>query len=89
MPTVAESGLPGFEAVAWIGLLAPAKTPTEIVAKLNAEVKKVLEQPNVKARFAAQGFSATWTPPEKFGAYIQAEHTKWAKVVKDSGAKID
>ena len=89
LPTVAESGVPGFEVIGWNGLVAPAATPKEVVARLNAELKKALEQPNVKARFAAQGFSATWTPPEKFGAYIQAEHTKWAKVVKDSGAKID
>jgi len=59
------------------------------VAKLNAELKKALDQPDTKERFAAQGFSATWTTPEKFGAYIESEHAKWAKVVKDSGAKID
>jgi tripartite-type tricarboxylate transporter receptor subunit TctC len=89
LPTVAESGVPGFEVIGWNGLVAPARTPKEIIAKLNAELKKALDQPDTKERFAAQGFSATWTTPEKFGAYIESEHAKWAKVVKDSGAKID
>jgi tripartite-type tricarboxylate transporter receptor subunit TctC len=89
LPTVAESGVPGFEVIGWNGLVAPARTPKEIVAKLSAELKKALDQPDTKERFAAQGFSASWTPPEKFGAYIESEHAKWAKVVKDSGAKID
>jgi tripartite-type tricarboxylate transporter receptor subunit TctC len=89
LPTVAESGVPGFEVIGWNGLVVPARTPKEIVAKLNAELKKALDQPDTKERFAAQGFSATWTTPEKFGAYIESEHAKWAKVVKDSGAKID
>ena len=89
LPTVAESGVPGFEVIGWNGLVVPARTPKDAVAKLNAELKKALDQPDTKERFAAQGFSATWTTPEKFGAYIESEHAKWAKVVKDSGAKID
>ena len=89
LPTVAESGVPGFEVIGWNGLVVPARTPKDVVAKLNAELKKALDQPDAKERFAAQGFSATWTTPEKFGAYIESEHAKWAKVVKDSGAKID
>jgi tripartite-type tricarboxylate transporter receptor subunit TctC len=89
LPTVAESGVPGFEVIGWNGLVVPARTPKDVVAKLNAELKKALDQPDAKERFAAQGFSATWTTPEKFGAYIESEHAKWARVVKDSGAKID
>jgi tripartite-type tricarboxylate transporter receptor subunit TctC len=89
LPTVAESGVPGFEVIGWNGLVVPARTPKDVVAKLNAELKKALDQPDAKERFAAQGFSATWTTPEKFGAYIESEHAKWAKVVKDSGAKVD
>jgi tripartite-type tricarboxylate transporter receptor subunit TctC len=89
LPTVAESGLPGYEAIAWNGLLAPAGTPKDAVAKLNAEVKKALDVPEVKERFAAQGFGAAWSPPEKYTAFIQSELAKWAKVVKASGATLD
>jgi len=89
LPTVAESGLPGYEAIAWNGLLAPAGTPKDVVAKLNAEVKKALEVPEVKERFAAQGFGAAWSPPEQYAAFIQSELAKWAKVVKASGATLD
>ena len=87
--TVAESGLPGYEAIAWNGLLAPAGTPKEVVARLNAELKKVLENPDVRQRFEAQGFAASWNSPATFGSFLQAELDKWAKVVQVSGAKID
>jgi tripartite-type tricarboxylate transporter receptor subunit TctC len=89
LPTVAESGLPGYEAIAWNGLLVPAGTPRDVVARLNAEVKRTLELPEVKERFAAQGFSAAWSPPEQYAAFIQSELAKWAKVVKASGATLD
>ena len=89
IPTVAESGLPGYEAIAWNGLLAPAGTPKEVVAKLNAELKKTLELPEIKERFAAQGFAAAWSPPDKFASFLDREVEKWAKVVKVSGATID
>jgi tripartite-type tricarboxylate transporter receptor subunit TctC len=89
LPTVAESGLPGYEAIAWNGLLVPAGTPKDVVARLNAEVKRTLELPEVKERFAAQGFGAAWSPPEKYAAFIQSELAKWAKVVKASGATVD
>ena len=89
LPTVAESGLPGYEAIAWNGLLAPAGTPKDVVAKLNAELKRTLELPEVKERFAAQGFAAAWGPPDKFAAFLQSELAKWAKVVKTSGATVD
>lgn len=89
LPTVAESGLPGYEAIAWNGLLAPAATPKDVVARLNAELKKALEQPEVKQRFEAQGFTASWNTPEAFESFLKAEVEKWAKVVKVSGAKVD
>jgi tripartite-type tricarboxylate transporter receptor subunit TctC len=89
VPTVAESGLPGFEAIAWNGLLAPSGTPKEVVARLNAETRKALEVPEIRERFAAQGFAAAWSSPEKYGAFLDAEVDKWAKVVKVSGATVD
>jgi len=88
LPTVADT-LPGYEAIAWNNLLAPAGTPKDVIAKLSAELKKVLDQPDVKERFAAQGFAATWTTPEASAAFMQSEVDKWAKVVKASGATLD
>lgn len=89
IPTIAESGLPGYEAIAWNGLLAPAGTPKEVVDQINAALKKVLEAPDVKQRFDAQGFAAQWGTPADFGKFVQSEVDKWAKVVKTSGAKVD
>jgi len=89
IPTVAESDLPGFEAIAWNGLMAPAGTPREVIDKLNAELRKVLEAPDVRQRFDAQGFAAQWNTPAQFSGFVQAEVEKWAKVAKTSGAKLD
>lgn len=89
IPTVAESDLPGFEAIAWNGLMAPAGTPREVIDRLNAELKKVLEAPDVKQRFDAQGFAAQWNTPTQFSGFVQGEVEKWAKVAKTSGAKLD
>ncbi len=89
LPTIAEAGLPGFDANNWYGLLAPAKTPRPIIDRLNAEVTKVLVMPDVKEFLFNQGLDPAPGTPEKFGAYIKAETAKWAKVVKDSGAKAN
>ena len=89
IPTIAESGLPGFDANNWYGLLAPAKTPRPIIMRLNAEVTKVLAMPDVKDFLFHQGLDPAPGTPEQFGAYIKSEMTKWAKVVKDSGARAD
>lgn len=89
VPTIAESGFPGFEATAWYGVLAPAKTPKPIVNRLNAELLKALKLPDVRERLAGLGFEIAATTPEQFGAYIRSEIKKWSKVVKASGARVE
>jgi tripartite-type tricarboxylate transporter receptor subunit TctC len=88
VPTIAES-LPGYEVDNWYGLLAPAGTPKEIVNKLNRDIVKVLQMPEVKERLDSQGIEALSSTPEQFAAYIKSETVKWAKVIKDSGARVD
>ena len=89
VPTIAEAGVPGYEATSWFGLLAPAGTPAPIVAKLNASILKALADPEVKKKLAEQGAEPFGEKPEQFAAFIQAETAKWGKVVKDSGASLD
>ena len=89
VPTIAQSGLPGYEVINWYGVLAPAKTSKDIVAKLNAEIVRIMNLPAVKERLAAQGAETYTSTPEKFADYIRQETEKWAKVVKFSGARID
>lgn len=85
--TIAESGYPGFEAVGWAGLLAPAGTPQEIVTRINAEVVKILASQELKDRFVAMGAELLSSTPDEFGAYIRAEMAKWGGVVKGVGIK--
>jgi tripartite-type tricarboxylate transporter receptor subunit TctC len=89
IPTVAESGLPGYEVYAWNGLLAPAGTPPAVINRLSEELKTALAQPAVQERFNAQGFAAQWTPPAQASAFLRAEVEKWAKTVRESGAKVE
>jgi tripartite-type tricarboxylate transporter receptor subunit TctC len=86
LPTMAEAGLPGFEANNWYGLVAPAKTPPEIIARLNREVVTLLNLPDVKDSLFKQGIEAAPGTPEEFGAYMKSEIAKWRKVVQASGA---
>jgi tripartite-type tricarboxylate transporter receptor subunit TctC len=87
IPTIAESGFPGFEASSWFGVLAPAGTPKPVIARLNADVRKALTDPGVVKRLEGVGFEIITSTPEQFGAYIRSEIRKWEKVVKASGAK--
>ena len=89
LPTLAEAGLPGLDIYTWWGFLAPAGTPKEIIAKWNAEVTRILVTPEMKAFFAQQGAEPAPSSPEEFSALIRREITKYAKIVKDSGAKVD
>jgi len=89
LPTIAESGFPGFEVTAWLGLLAPAGTPAPIVRKIDAETVKALALSDVRARFADLGLEPIGNSPEEFAQVIKEEIPKWAKVIKDSGAKPD
>jgi tripartite-type tricarboxylate transporter receptor subunit TctC len=85
MPTMGESGLPGFEVVGFFGVLAPAGTPREIVARLNSEIAKVLARPDIKERFASQALEAGNQTPEQFSNYIKSEAVKWGKLIRDAG----
>ena len=89
VPTIAESGVPGYEVNPWFGVLLPARTPQPLVSRLNAEILKVLQLPATRERFAAEGFEAAGNTPAQFAAYIKAEQIKWGKVIKDAGIKAD
>jgi len=89
LPTIAESGYPGFEATAWTGLLAPAATPAAIVRKLHLETVKALALPDVRAKLADLGLEGIGDSPDEFAAVIKSETSKWAKVIKESGIKPD
>jgi tripartite-type tricarboxylate transporter receptor subunit TctC len=89
VPTVAEAGVPGYEATTWYPILAPAGTPRAIVEKLNADLNGIVTAPDMKERFQAMGVDAIGSTPEALAAHIKSELTKWAKVVQLSGARVD
>ena len=89
VPTVAEAGVPGYEATIWLGILAPAKTPKPVIDKLNAEIVKIINRSDVKEAWAKQGAVPMSMSPAEFDKYIRADIEKWAQVVKVSGAKIE
>jgi tripartite-type tricarboxylate transporter receptor subunit TctC len=89
VPTVAEAGVPGFGLDTWLGLIMSARTPPEIVAKVNADVTKVLQSPDLRARFAASGIDVITTSPQDFAALIRKDYERWGKVVKEAGIRAD
>ena len=89
VPTVAESGYPGFDAMGWFGFFAPAGTRADVIQRLNAEVRSVLAMPEVRERIVATGNEPWWSTPAEFGGFVRAEIGKWAKVVRESGASAD
>ena len=89
VPTVSESGLPGYEATAWQGVLAPAGTPREIVGKLNVELVRIVQQPEVRKQLADQGYDPAGTTSDQFAEYVKTEIAKWSKVIKAAGLKAE
>ena len=89
LPTVAEAGVPGFDVSVWFGVVAPAGTPQSIIAKLNAELNRILKLPETRQTFNSQGVEPAGDRPEEFASFLAAQRTKWAKVVRDSGAKAE
>jgi len=89
LPTLSETGVPGFDIYTWWGFMAPAGTPKEIIAKWNTEVTRILNTPEMKAFFAQQGAEPAPTTPEQFEVLIKSEITKYTKIIKESGAKVD
>ena len=89
VPTIAETGLAGYEVINWYGVLGPAGLPKDIVGKLNREIHGILTLPDVKKQLASQGAEVLTSTPQEFGAFISSETRKWAKVVKLSGARVD
>jgi tripartite-type tricarboxylate transporter receptor subunit TctC len=89
VPTLAESGLPGFDVEPWFGIVAPAGTPAAIVNRLNAEIGKIMQQNDVKDLLASVGATPSISSPQEFGKFIDSEVTRWADVVKTSGAKAE
>jgi tripartite-type tricarboxylate transporter receptor subunit TctC len=89
VPTLAESGLPGYEAIGWFGLLAPAGTPAPVVSRLAAETAAVMRQPDIKEKLAAAALEPWVNTPDEFLTFIRTETAKWGRVIRDSGAKLE
>ena len=89
VPTLAEAGVPGYEAVIWLGLMAPAKTPAAVLRKLNAEVAKIVNQPDVQKEWAAQGAAGMAQSVEEFDRYLRGDIDKWAQIVRKAGIKAE
>jgi len=89
VPSLNEAGVPGYDLSVWFGVLAPAGTPREIVQRLNTEIVRILQSPEVKERFLKQGVDVQTSTPEQFDAFVRSEVGRWAKVIKDAGIRAD
>ena len=89
VPTIAEAGVPGYEAVIWLGIMAPKGTPPQIVNRLSAEITKIQNRPDVRQEWTSQGALPMVLTPEEFGRYLNDDIVKWERIVKISGAKAD
>jgi tripartite-type tricarboxylate transporter receptor subunit TctC len=89
LPTVAEAGVPGFEATTWHGIVSTGGTPAAVINKLNAEINRILKLPDVNSTLTRQGAEVLGGTSQEFAAYVKAEIPKWTKVVKESGARPD
>ena len=89
IPTIAEAALAGYSVVNWIGIFAPAGTPRDVVLKLNAEIARTMQAPDIQKRLVNEGAKFTAMTPEQYGGFVRAEMTKWAKVVKEAGIRVD
>ncbi len=89
LPTVSESGVPGYDAVQWFGIAVPTGTPREIINRLNEEIRGILAMPEVRARFTELGFDVVGDKPEEFAAFLRAENAKWKKIAEIAGTKLD
>ena len=89
MPTIAEQGVPGYDVMSWFAMFAPAGTPKEVVARIHAEALRVFKLPDVQEKLKTLGLDPVLSTPEELGKYQADEVVKWARVVKESGAKAD
>jgi tripartite-type tricarboxylate transporter receptor subunit TctC len=89
LPTIAEAGVPGYEINNWYGLFVPARTPADIIRRLQAEAARAVQKPEVRTKLIAAGLEPALNTPEEFAAYIKSENAKWSKIVRDSGATVD
>ena len=89
VPTIAESGYPGFEVISWWGVLAPAATPRDLVGRLHAEITKIMATADAREKIGALGADILTSTPERFAAYIRSEQAKWGQAIRDTGARVD
>lgn len=89
VPSVAEAGVPGYDATLWLGVVVPQGTPRPIIDTLNTEINKVLQSPDVKNGYLSIGFDAAGSTPDAFGAFIKSEYSKWVRIVRESGAQVN
>jgi tripartite-type tricarboxylate transporter receptor subunit TctC len=89
VPTISESGLPGYEVVVWVGVLAPAGTPAAAINRLHSEISKIVQSQDIRERWATLGAEPAHNTPEQFAAFLKADAVKWAKVVREASVKID